>query len=75
VGWQKRDLGLNCIFMFEEISLEHRTIVFRICSKNLVVFQRNMFDYINGGDSTDGIWKFNDILLEQVTQEFRQGLL
>ena len=55
--------------------MEHRTIVFRICSKNLVVFQRNMFDYINRGDSTDGIWKFNDILLEQVTQEFRQGLL
>jgi hypothetical protein len=36
--------------------------------------QRDIFDYIKRGDATVKIWKFNDILLEQVTQ-FRQGLL
>ena len=62
--------------MFEEISLEHMAIAFRICSKNQIFFpQRNMFDYIKRGDVTDGIRKFSDILLEQMTQDFRQGLL
>jgi hypothetical protein len=66
---------LNLLCMFEEISLEHRAMGFRIYSNNPVFSQRDIFDYIKRGYATDGILKFNDILLEQVTQEFRQGLL
>jgi hypothetical protein len=75
VGWQRRDLEIKFIFMFEKISLEHIAIAFRTCSINWFFFQRNSLDYIKLGDATDGIWKFNGILLEQMTQEYRQRLL
>jgi hypothetical protein len=47
MGWQKKDLGLNVVFMFEEISLEQRAIAFRICSKNLFFFSKEKCSFLS----------------------------